>query len=189
MADQEKSAEALADEANNIITMAQPGPDSPVVRTVAQYLKDLSFENPRPFRRKQERDEPDFDIVIGVHSRKADEGFWMVEFSIRVQADAEGKTLFLGEMIYVGCYQMENVPEDRIEPVLHLQCAPLLFPYARQIMDDVVQKGGYPPLHFNVYTRDYESLFQGHLERKRLEAEATAAQQAAGGAQSAIPQD
>jgi preprotein translocase subunit SecB len=166
----------------NVSPVREPDPSEPRVHTLSQYLKDLSFENPHPFLRSSpSTPEPKFDITVGIHSRQADDGFWMVEFSIRVQADAEGKTLFLGELIYAACYQMENVPEDQIEPVLHLQCAPLLFPYARQIMDDVVQKGGYPPLHFHVYTQDYESLYKGHLERKRREAEA-AAQQAAGGA-------
>jgi preprotein translocase subunit SecB len=156
-----------------------PSPSQPTVQTVAQYLKDLSFENPRPFSRaKQGAPDPAFDIVVGVHSRRAEDGHWMVEFSMRAEAQAEQKTLFLAELIYVGCYAIENVPEDQVEPLLHLQCAPLLFPYARQIMDDAVQKGGYPPLHFHVYTADYLSLFQSHLERKRREAEA-AAQQAA----------
>lgn len=162
----------------------EPDPSEPRVHTLSQYLKDLSFENPHPFLRGTESTpEPKFDITVGVHSRMADDGFWMVEYSIRVQANAEEKTLFLGELIYVGCYQVENVPEDQVEPVLHLQCAPLLFPYARQIMDDMAQRGGYPPLHFHVYAQDYESLYKGHLERKRREAEAAAAQQAADGAQ------
>lgn len=156
-------------------------PPAPRVHTVSQYLKDLSFENPHPFiRANPAAPEPQFDITVGVHSRQADDGLWMVEYSVRIEARAEEKTLFLGELIYVGCYQMENVPEDQIEPVLHLQCAPLLFPYARQIMDDAVQRGGYPPLHFHVYAQDYERLYQGHLERKRREAEAATQQQAAG---------
>jgi preprotein translocase subunit SecB len=60
--------------------------------------------------------------------------------------------------------------------VLHLQCAPLLFPYARQILDDAVQKGGYPPLNIDVNATDYLALFRGHLERKKREAAAQAAQ-------------
>lgn len=174
MADQEKSAETLADEANNIITMAQPGPDSPVVRTVAQYLKDISFENPRPFKRKEERNEPDFDIVIGVHSRKADEGDYMLEFSIRAEARSDERTLFLAELIYVGCYSFANVDEDKIEPILHLQLAPMLFPYARQILDDAVQRGGYPPLHIEVNAINYLELFKAHLERKKRDGAKTA---------------
>jgi preprotein translocase subunit SecB len=174
MADQEQSAESLAEETSNMITMAEPGPDSPMVRTVAQYLKDLSFENPRPFSRKQERDEPDFDIVIGVHSRKADDGDYMLEFSIRAEARSDEKTFFLTELIYVGCYSFANIAEDKIEAILHLQLAPMLFPYARQILDDVVQRGGYPPLHVEVNAINYLDLFKAHLERKKRDAGKTA---------------
>ena len=174
MADQEQSAEALAEQASSMITMTPPGPDSPVVQTVAQYLKDLSFENPRPFTRKQERDEPDFDIVIGIHNRKADEGDYMLEFSIRAEARSDEKTFFLAELIYVGCYSFKNIPEENIESILHLQLAPMLFPYARQILDDVIQRGGYPPLHVEVNAINYVELFKAHLERKKRDAAKTA---------------
>jgi len=170
MADTEPPAPAVLAEAANVITTPAPGPDAPAVRTICQYLKDLSFENPRPFKRSGNVPEPAFDIVIGVHSRKADEGDYMVEFSIRSEARVDEVTTFLAELIYVGCYSLINIPEDQIEPILHLQLAPLLFPYARQILDDAVQKGGYPPLHLEVTAVDYVALFKAHLERKKREA-------------------
>jgi len=159
----------------NLLPPAE-APDAPAIKTVLQYLKDLSFESVRPFARGSDHaPDPDFDVVVGIHSRKADEGDYMVEFSIRAEARADGKTMFLAELIYVGCFVFANVPEEQIEPVLHLQCAPLLFPYARQILDDAVQKGGYPPLNIDVNAADYLSLFRGHLERKRREAAAQGA--------------
>jgi preprotein translocase subunit SecB len=155
---------------------AADAPDAPAIRTVTQYLKDLSFESVRPFARgSADAPEPDFDVVVGIHSRKADEGDYMVEFSIRAEARTADKTMFLAELIYVGCFTFANIPDEQIEPVLHLQCAPLLFPYARQILDDAVQKGGYPPLNIDVNATDYLSLFRGHLERRRREAAAQSA--------------
>ena len=149
---------------------------SVAVQVIAQYLKDLSFENPRPFARQKERPEPDFDIVIGVHSRRGSEANdYMVEFSMRAEARSDDATVFLAELIYVGCYILENIPEENIEPILHLQLAPLLFPYARQILDDAVQRGGYPPLHVEVNAVNYVELYKGHLERKRREAAAATA--------------
>jgi preprotein translocase subunit SecB len=171
----------MVDNSPNSVTHTDPSnllaaasaPDAPAIKTVIQYLKDLSFESVRPFARgNTEAPTPDFEVVVGIHSRKADEGDYMVEFSIRAEARADDKTMFLAELIYVGCFTFANVPEEQIEPVLHLQCAPLLFPYARQILDDAVQRGGYPPLHIDVNAADYLSLFRGHIERKRREAAA-----------------
>ena len=173
MADTEPPAPAVIAEAANVIAAPVPGPNAPVVRTISQYLKDLSFENPRPFVRAGTAPEPMFDIVVGVHSRKAKEGgegAYMVEFSVRAEARVDTVTTFLAELIYVGCYELTNIPEDQIEPILHLQLAPLLFPYARQILDDAVQRGGYPPIHLEVNAVDYVALFKGHLERKKREA-------------------
>jgi preprotein translocase subunit SecB len=168
-----------APENPNVLPARETPPDAPAVKTVIQYLKDLSFENPRPFARATPTTlEPSFEIIVGVHSRRADDGEYMVEFSIRAEARADDKTMFLAELIYVGCYTVTNIPEEQIETVLHLQCAPLLFPYARQILDDAVQKGGYPPLHIDVTAIDYLSLFKGHLDRKKREAEAAQATQA-----------
>lgn len=169
MADNEPPAPAVLAETAKVIAASTPGPDAPTIRTVGQYLKDLSFENPRPFARRGAEAEPAFDIVIGVHSRRADDGDYMLEFSIRAESRADDVTTFLAELIYVGCYSFANIPEDQIEPILHLQLAPMLFPYARQILDNAVQNGGYPPLHLEVNAIDYVTLFKAHLERKKRE--------------------
>jgi preprotein translocase subunit SecB len=174
MIDSSPTPETSADSAN-LISLA-PSSTAPAIKTVLQYLKDLSFESVRPFARgNADAPNPTFDVVVGIHSRRADDGDYMVEFSIRAEARADSKTMFLAELIYVGCYTLANVPEEQVEPMLHLHCAPLLFPYARQILDDAVQKGGYPPLHIDVSSADYLSLFQGHLERKKREAAAAQA--------------
>jgi preprotein translocase subunit SecB len=155
--------------------------EAPGIHTLKQYLKDLSFENPRPFSRGQDPDrDPRFDIIVGVHSRPADDqGAWMVELQLHAEArDHEQNVMFLAELVYTGCYVIANVPEEKIESVLHLTCAPLLFPYARQILDEAIQKGGYPPLHLHVSMQEFATLFERHLERKKKEAAAKAAQSA-----------
>src|SRR3954467_3334815 len=80
--------------------------DAPGIQTISQYLRDLSFENPRPFSRaRQINRDPAFDVIVGVHSRKADEGAWMVEVSLRAEArDEDQSVMFLAEIIYAGCY-------------------------------------------------------------------------------------
>jgi preprotein translocase subunit SecB len=147
--------------------------EHPGVHTLTQYLRDLSFENPRPFSRSRGTDrDPHFDIIVGVHSRPGDEpGAWMVDLSIRAEArDDEQNVMFLAELVYTGCYVITSVAEDQIETVLHMTCAPLLFPYARHILDEAIQRGGYPPLHLTVSIHEFATLFERHLERKKREA-------------------
>jgi preprotein translocase subunit SecB len=147
--------------------------EAPGVHTLSQYLRDLSFENPRPFSRARDTDrDPHFDIIVGVHSRTGDEpGAWMVDLSLRAEArDDQQNVMFLAELIYTGCFVVTNVAEDQIETVLHMTCAPLLFPYARHILDEAIQRGGYPPLHLNVSMHEFATLFERHLERKKREA-------------------
>jgi preprotein translocase subunit SecB len=149
--------------------------DAPGIQTLTQYLRDLSFENPRPFSRQRAADhDPRFDIIVGVHSRPGDEpGAWMVDVSLRAEArDDQQKVMFLAELVYTGCYVISNVPDEQIEAVLHLTCAPLLFPYARHILDEAIQRGGYPPLHLHLSMNEFRTLFERHLERKRREATA-----------------
>jgi preprotein translocase subunit SecB len=157
-------------------TLAMPV-EAPGIQTISQYLRDLSFENPRPFSRTRSSErEPRFDVVVGVHSRPAEgPGAWMVEVSLRAEARDEAQdVMFLAEIIYAGCYVLTNVADDKVESVLHLTCAPLLFPYARHILDEAIQRGGYPPLHLHVSMQEFAALFEKHLERKKREAAARA---------------
>ena len=78
------------------------------------------------------------------------------------KAELEGETLFAFDLSYGGVFRLQNIPEEHIHPVLVIDCARLLFPFARQIIAEAVQGGGFPP--FYVPAIDFAALFQQRLQ-------------------------
>jgi len=161
MADQEQSVDSLAEQASNMITMAKPGPDSPVVRTIAQYLKDLSFENPGATANLQGR--PQIELGVDLNAaRLSDQDMFEVELKIRVDAKGDGRSLFLLEVAYAGVFRLTNVPDVGTQQMILLIQAPhMLFPFVRRIVADVVRDGGMPPLMIEPI--DFLALYQARV--------------------------
>ena len=130
---------------------AQPQPGqqqaAPQIRILTQYTKDLSFENPQGSRAADPKaGQPQIEVSVNVHAGKMGEDIYEVDLKIRVQAKREDKTAFLCELSYGGVFQLQNLPEDAIQPVLFVECARQLFPFARRVIADTVRDGGYPAL-------------------------------------------
>jgi preprotein translocase subunit SecB len=121
----------------------QPGPEGPSLQVLAQYVRDLSFENPGVGAAVQQ---PRIDMNVDLQARRGEGGQYEVTIKLRVNAVQDTKTLFLLELSYAGAFLLRNVPEDSIQPVLLIECPRLLFPFARRIVADVVRDGGMPPL-------------------------------------------
>lgn len=124
--------------------MAGPAPQ---IGIEAQYIKDLSFENPlgagAPTALQKQ---PQVEVEVSTSARTMSEGRYEVCLIVRGQAVADGNTFFIVELTYGGVITLANVPEDAIEPVLLIEGARLLFPFARNIVADVTRDGGFPPL-------------------------------------------
>jgi preprotein translocase subunit SecB len=116
----------------------------PRLQAVAQYVKDLSFENPAAPQAPQSR--PAIDLGVDLQARRMDAQHFEVILKLRVSATAEQKTLFLLELAYAGLFQIVNVPDDVLQQVLLIECPHLIFPFARRIVADTVRDGGLPPL-------------------------------------------
>ena len=114
----------------------------------AQYIKDLSFENPRsPKSLIVTKTPPKIDIGFNLNvDRFEKDNMYEVAFSITAKASHEGQPLFVVELVYAGLFTMKNLKETEIEPALLVYCPNILFPYARRIVSDTVRDGGFPPL-------------------------------------------
>jgi preprotein translocase subunit SecB len=152
-------------------TEAQPA--LPNLTVVAQYIKDLSFENPGAPGGLTQR--PQIELGVDLAARRGDAEHFEVEMKMRVTARAEDKTLFLLELSYGGLFRLQNIPDEAIQQVLLIQAPHMMFPFARRIVSDVVRDGGMPPLMIEPI--DFVSLYQAKM--------AQAAQQAAQGGQPA----
>jgi preprotein translocase subunit SecB len=128
---------------------------------ISQYIKDLSFENPRVLGLSQDSDQPNIAVNIETATRKMSENIYEVVLSLRVEAQQAKNTLFLAELAYAGLFNISDTLQEHLEPILLVECPRLLFPFARNIIADVVRDGGFPPLLLNPI--DFARLY---IERK-----------------------
>jgi len=150
---------------------APGGPEAaPSLQVLAQYVKDLSFENPGIGQAVQQ---PRIDLNVDLQARRGDGGQFEVILKLRVTAAQDTNTLFLLELAYAGAFMLRGVPEESIQPVLLIECPRLLFPFARRIVADIVRDGGMPPLMIEPI--DFAALYRS----KMLEAAAPPAAPAA----------
>ena len=132
----------------------------PVVQVLAQYIKDLSFENPGAPQSLTQN--PQIEFGVDLQARQNDGPNYEVELKLRIHATVAEKQLFLLELTYAGLFRLENIPEDALQPLLMIQAPHMLFPFARRIVADVVRDGGMPPLM--VEPIDFQALYQARVK-------------------------
>jgi preprotein translocase subunit SecB len=139
----------------------QGQPGVPNLAVVAQYIKDLSFENPGATTNLTDR--PQIELGVDLNAaRLGDQDMFEVELKIRVDAKANSKALFLLEVAYAGVFRLSNVPDVGTQQMILLIQAPhMLFPFVRRIVADVVRDGGMPPLMIEPI--DFMALYQARL--------------------------
>lgn len=114
----------------------------------AQYVKDLSFENPNaPASLQPQGEAPRIEVNVDVQAAKvADNDVFEVTLKITASGRSGSTQLFLVELSYGGLFTLQGIPEDSLHPVLLIECPRILFPFARAIVAEVTRDGGFPPL-------------------------------------------
>jgi len=139
----------MAETAGNGEQAVPPAGQAPLlqVRVIAQYIKDLSFENPNVHKLLEDPgDQPNLRIEVNVNASNV--GPKKFESVINFKAEATNKfgTLYDMELAYGGTFHVENLPEPQLQPFLLIHCPALLFPFARRLIADLTREGGFPPL-------------------------------------------
>jgi preprotein translocase subunit SecB len=144
----------------------QPGPDAaPQLNVLAQYTKDLSFENPNaPASLGPQQNQPNINIQINVSANNIGENEFEVVLSVEGKADNSGSVLFSFELSYAGVFRIANVPQENLHPLVMIECPRLLFPFAREIIATAVRDGGFPPLLLDPV--DFVGLYRQNMERQ-----------------------
>jgi preprotein translocase subunit SecB len=145
-----------------------PPPESPHLRVLAQYVKDLSFENPlASAAARNAESQPTIDMGVEVKSRPVgSEGdAYEVDLRIHVEAKRGEDVLFIADLVYSGLFQFVNVRGDDVEPLLWIECPRLLFPFSRQLLAEITREGGYPPLLINPI--DFTPLYWAELQARQ----------------------
>src|ERR1700730_13873572 len=129
------------------ITNGGPKRDElPQLNVLAQYIKDLSFENPNAPQSLSPGQQPSINIQINVNARPFAETDFEVELKLDGKADVSGNVLFAFELTYAGVFRIQNVAKENVHPMIMIECPRLLFPFAREIVASAVRNGGFPPL-------------------------------------------
>lgn len=124
----------------------QPEGDVPGLRIVAQFIRDLSFENPRAPDSLRGTTQPNIELGVEMNARGRPDRLFEVDLKLAATAMVEGQTNFHVELVYGGVFQITGVSEQDLEPVLLIECPRYLFPFARRIIADLSTDGGFPPL-------------------------------------------
>lgn len=138
----------------------------------AQYIKDLSFENPNAPASLQpgaNDGAPNMNINVNLDSHPTkDKGFYEVVLSVQVTAKQKDDVLFIAELQYgVVCSVASQVPDQHIHPLIMIEAPKMAFPFVRQILCDAVMGGGFPPLMINPV--DFEGLYVAQYQKEQAE--------------------
>ena len=137
------------------------------------YVKDLSLEIPHAPKIFMQRETPQIDVQLHNQGGMVDEGVYETVLTVTVTAKlAEDKTLFLVEVAQAGIFQIHNIPQADLEPILGITCPNILFPYVRETISDMVSRAGFPPVLLNPV--NFELMYQQqHTEQPAAAAETT----------------
>jgi preprotein translocase subunit SecB len=136
------------------------------VRIVGQYIKDLSFENPNVQRLLADSGEqPALRVEVNVNASKLADKSFESRIEFKAEATSKNAVIYDLELAYAGLFQIENLPEQALEPFLLINCPTLLFPFLRRLVADLTREGGFPPLWLDPI--DFAALF---MQRRQGEA-------------------
>lgn len=143
-------------------------PVQPKMQILAQFIKDMSFENIAAQKGIGEGDPtPDIQVQVNLDAKKrTQEKQYDVTVKLNVSAKTKDgeKAIFLMELEYTGVFSIDNIPEEQLHPFLLIECPRMLFPFIRRIVSDVTRDGGYPPL--NLENIDFLALYRNELARR-----------------------
>jgi preprotein translocase subunit SecB len=119
------------------------------VRVLGQYIKDLSFENPNVRKlldNPANQQQPNLRVEVSVNIARMAEKVFESAIQFKAEATSDSGVIYDLELAYAGLFQLDNMPEQMLEPFLLVNCPALLFPYLRRLVQDLTREGGFPPL-------------------------------------------
>lgn len=140
------------------------------MNVLAQYVRDLSFENILSQKGATGEVQPDMEVQVNLDAKKRPQPN-QYEVVLKLKCTSKSKSssdvLFILEMDYAGVFNIENMPEEQLHPFLLIECPRMIFPFARRIVSDVTRDGGFPPL--NLETIDFVALYRNEIMRRQAE--------------------
>jgi preprotein translocase subunit SecB len=141
--------------------MSEQGPVFQIQRV---YLKEASMEQPNSPAILLEQEQPSVDIQLGIEANPVAEGVFEVSVTATVHTKIKDKTVFLVEVKQAGIFEVRNLPEEQMGPIMGIACPQIVYPYLRGNVADLIQRSGFPPVHLS------EINFQAMYEQQQSQA-------------------
>ncbi len=152
--------------------------NEPAAGLVAQYVKDLSVENPNAPESLQWQDQPTLDVQFNIGSQQVNDELHEVELKISVSSKTERGTAFLVELAYCGLIGMRNLPDEQAHAFIYAEAPRILFPFARRVISDAVRDAGFAPLLLDPI--DFNGLYIQQIQQRFADEQAAAGETPAG---------
>lgn len=153
------------------MTEAAQANNQPVFNMEKIYVKDISLEIPHAPQIFLERENPQIDVQLHTQAASVEEGVFEVAVMTTVTAKIGDKVMFLIEAKQAGIFQIRNVPNGELEPVLAVVCPNILFPYLREVVSDMAVRAGFAPVLLNPI--NFEVLYQQQKQQAQAAAPTT----------------
>jgi len=138
---------------------------TPVFQIQRIYLKDASLEQPNSPTILLEQGQPQVEINLGVGAEGVADGMYEVSVTATVTTKLADKTLFLVEAKQAGIFEIRNLPDDQLNPLVGIACPGIVYPYLRAAVADIITRAGFPPVHLA------EVNFQAMYEAQQQQAQ------------------
>ncbi len=138
----------------------------PIFQIQRIYLKDMSLEQPNSPEILLNQEQPAVDIQLGVDATPVADGLFEITVTATVHAKIAEKTVFMVEAKQAGIFELRNMPQEQLSPILGIACPQIVYPYLRGNVADLVQRAGFPPVHLA------EINFQAMYEQQQASAAA-----------------
>ena len=128
------------------------------------YLKDLSLELPHAPQILLEQGNPNVDVQLNVNAENVVDGVYEITVSATVTTKVNDKVLFLVEAKQAGLFEIRNIPEDQLQPIIAIACPQIVYPYLRATVADVINRTGFPPVHLTEV--NFQAMYQSQLDQQ-----------------------
>ena len=138
---------------------------NPVFQIQRIYTKDLSLEQPNSPQILLEQEQPHVDINLGVEVQPVVEGIFEVAVTATVHTKLKDKTLFLVEAKQAGIFEIRNIPQDQMNPIIGIACPQIIYPYLRAVVADVITRAGFPPVH--LAEANFQAMYEAQQQQQQ----------------------
>lgn len=135
------------------------------------YVKDVSFESPKAPQSFNEQAQPQLNMNLNQRVQRLGENAYEVVLAITLTCsvgEGDGNTIYVAEVQQAGVFGLADFEPNVIDALLGTQCPNVLYPYARQLIGELIQAGGFPP--FLLQPINFDALYAEGLRQRQDQA-------------------